>query len=115
MADAILSTGQVISIADGRLACDVGEVYEALNTLLDEDFMTHQLIRAADYVKPIILGHCPWVASLPPLEKGSTKDEVIQWVEEISRLHGPSHKIPDCSVGWRHKHPIAELMEMMDK
>lgn len=42
---------QLFSLADGRLSTEMGDVYEMLNHICDEDLMTHHLPVACDYVK----------------------------------------------------------------
>jgi hypothetical protein len=41
----------VFSITDGRLATDIDEVYNILNWIFDESFMTHHLPTAMDYLQ----------------------------------------------------------------
>jgi hypothetical protein len=113
MTDKTLTTGQIITLGDGRLACGIGEVYEALNGLLDDDLMTHQLPRAGRFVEPHVRVACPWVAVLPPLDLDAVPDAgkeeaVLGWVEQISAEHGPLHEVPDLSGQWIHFDPIDE-------
>jgi len=38
-----VSLKKAFSLLDGRLSTDIGDVYEMLNYIFDENFMTHQL------------------------------------------------------------------------
>ena len=38
-----VSLKKAFSILDGRLSTEIGDVYEMLNYIFDQDFMTHQL------------------------------------------------------------------------
>jgi hypothetical protein len=44
---------KAFSIIDGRLSTEIGDVYEMLNYIFDEDFMTHQLPAAMQRLKEI--------------------------------------------------------------
>lgn len=110
-----LSTGQVITLGDGRLACPIGEVYEACNGLLGDDLMTHQLVRAGYFLKPHVKEACPWVSNLPELDLAGVDDKetaVLAWVDEISAIHGETHEVPDLSDEWEKIDPIQELLDM---
>ena len=118
MSEQTLTTGQIITLGDGRLACDIGAVYEALNALLDDDLMTHQLLRAGRFVEPHVQAACPRVTDLPPLNLGGVEDEgaaVLAWVDQISAEHGPLHTVPDLSGQWVHLNPIDEAVAMVGK
>lgn len=113
-----LTTGQVISLGDGKLACDIGEVYQALNGLLDESLMTHQLPRAGRFAEPFIHEACPWVLDLPPLDLEGVKDKravVLAWVDQISAEHGELHEVPDLAGQWVHFDAIDEAVAMFGK
>lgn len=115
MAKATLTTGQVITIGDGRFACSVVEIYSALNTLLDDNLFTHQLPRGARHAEKTVIEACPWVTDLPKLDfnQQGTKEEIVRaWVASISAKVGDTHEIPDASEGWQEKNPVIELTEM---
>ena len=115
MTDMKLTTGQVITLGDGRLACPIGEVYEACNGLLGDDLMTHQLVRAGEFLKPHVQEACPWVTDLPELDLDGVDDKetvVLAWVDEISAAHGETHEVPDLSDEWEKIDPLQELVDM---
>lgn len=58
----MFSLGQMLSITDGHLMCQIDGVYEILNYLTDDDLYTHQLPRAAEVCKPYILQVYPQLA-----------------------------------------------------
>lgn len=115
----ILTTAQVITFGDGRLACTMDQVYQGLNALLDENLMTHQLPRAGDFVEPHVIESCPWVKDLPdmPPVEGLTRDlkgyAIDSWVAKISAQHGELHEVPDLSGLWIHLNPIDEIHAMV--
>lgn len=110
MSEMQLNTGQVITLGDGRLACDIGEVYEALNGLLDDNLMTHQLPRAGHFVAPHVIEACPWVAELPPLgdldKAYDLRGVVTAWVSLVSAEHGDTHRVPDLSGQWARRRRV---------
>lgn len=114
-----LTTGQVITFGDGRLACTMEQVYRGLNALLNEDLMTHQLPRAGDFVQSHIVEACPWVEDIPPMPPldglaSDLKNYAIQsWVDRISATNGELHEIPDLSGFWIHLDPIDEIHAMV--
>lgn len=118
MSTTTLTTGQVITLGDGRLACEIGQVYEALNGLLDDNLMTHQLPRAARFVEPQVREEFPWVADLPPLDLEGVDDAsaaVLAWVEQISVEHGPLHEMPDLSGQWVHFDAVDEAVAVFGR
>lgn len=112
-----LNTGQVITVATGRLACSMGEVYEALNGLTGDELMTHQLPRANDFAEPHVKEACPWVVDIgefPDLDEVSDKGAVVEsWLAKISEEHGDSHEVPDLSGFWIHFDPLDEIVAIM--
>jgi len=60
---------QLFSIADGRLSTNIGDVYEMLNHVCNDDLMTHHLPVAKEYVE-------------------SKKPKWLQEVKSLLLLHG---------------------------
>ena len=48
-----VSLKKAFSILDGRLSTEMGDVYEMLNYIFDQDFMTHQLPTAMRKLKEL--------------------------------------------------------------
>lgn len=116
MSEATLTTGEVITIAEGYLACDMEQIYNALNTLLGDSLMTHQLPRAASFVEPYLREDFDWLNDLPArpniegMDKEEIKTTILKWLSDISAEHGELHKVPDLSGQWIHLNPIDELI-----
>ena len=110
-----LTTGQVLTITTGKLACEMGEVYEALDGLTGDSLMTHQLPRASEYAKPHVEKACPWSTDVPALvlDESDREGSVKAWIAGISEEVGEVHEVPDLSEDWEARDPIAELVEMM--
>lgn len=121
MSDALLTTAQVISLGDGRLACDFDELSAAVNTLLDENITTIGLLAAGEYLEPYIEKACPWVRYLPPMPEldGMSTDDRVQavngWVNNISATHGETHNVPDPSAKWTKRTVIDDLNDMVER
>lgn len=111
-----LTTGQVLTITDGRVFCDIGEIYEALDGLTGDSLMTHQLPRAGEFAKPYVEEACPWVNDLPPLDLEGVEDKrgvIMEWLDDISEEHGEVHEVPDLSGYWISFDPLEELVAIM--
>ena len=48
-----VSLKKAFSLLDGRLSTNIGDVYEMLNFIFDDNFFTHQLPRAMDKLKEV--------------------------------------------------------------
>ena len=111
-----LTTGQVLTITDGRVFCDVGEIYEALDGLTGDSLMTHQLPRAGEFAKPYIEESCPWVNDIPPLDLEGVEDRraiIMEWLDGISGKYGEVHEVPDLSGYWISFDPVDELVAIL--
>ncbi|PPF38355.1 hypothetical protein [Pseudoclavibacter sp. AY1H1] len=54
----------VVTATSGRLACEIGQLYEVLDHVLDDSLMTHQLPAAARAASPILYRQFPWLEGL---------------------------------------------------
>lgn len=121
MANATLTTGQVISLGDGRLACDIGEVYEAVNLLLNENITTIGLLSAGKYLKPRIQAKFPWVKELPDLNVNDSMSNehrilvVRKWIKSISAQVGETHEVPDMSDNWIKRNILDDIVYLTEK
>lgn len=91
-----LTTGQVISIADGRMACDYNDLLAGLSLITGPEFLSNNgTVGTANFVKNDVLMYCPWVYNLPTLEiEGTDKESAVrEWVTYISTLYGGTHVI----------------------
>lgn len=121
MTNATLTTGQIISLGDGRLACDIGEVYTAVNLLLDENISTIGLLSAGEYLEPRIQAKFPWVKELPDLNINDNMSSehkalvVKKWVKSISEQVGETHEVPDMSDKWVKRSILDDIVYLMEK
>lgn len=49
----------VLSVSNGRLCCDIEEVYKILNFITGDNLFTHVLPRASKFARPLILNAYP--------------------------------------------------------
>jgi len=79
-----VSLKKAFSILDGRLSTEIGDVYEMLNYIFDENFMTHQLPTAMRRLKEINPG---WfergVFALDEIKRVIGTDDFKQMMETI--------------------------------
>lgn len=119
MSEQTLTTGEVISLGDGRLACPMSDAVQALNGLLNDDLMTHQLSRAVRYVQPYVVEACPWVQQIPPMPAIENKEPeeaaelLVGWVQLIAAQYGELHTIPDPSAQWERIDPLVEAQTIL--
>lgn len=121
MTNATLTTGQIISLGDGRLACDISEVYTAVDLLLDENISTVGLLSAGKYLKPRIQAEFPWVKELPDLNINDNMSSehralvVKKWVKSISEQVGEAHEVPDMSDKWVKRNILDDIVYFMER
>lgn len=113
-----LTTGQVISAATGILACEISELYEALNKLTGDDLMTHQLPDASRAVEQHLREHCPWVATIPEVPEFPAEAQpedkraiVLGWVDGISHQVAGAHELPSALHLWGTHDALEDLMD----
>jgi hypothetical protein len=108
--------GVVLSITHDKLLTEIGNVYEILNWMLDENLYTHQLPRAGKFCRPFLR------AQLPQLEEWDIYDAQVNtenWRGMLNKavtLFGETLEVekPPPSV-WTEKNPLDELAEMVGK
>jgi hypothetical protein len=106
--------GTVLSITDGHLFTDIGNVYKILNFMTGDDLFTHQLPRAMDECAPVIVKQYPHLSEFKtnPGTIKNFKDVLKQAIEkygnefEIEPLKNNEHKIID---------PITEARSMFSE
>ena len=119
--------GTVLSVTTGRLLAPegIGGLYDILNYCTGDQLFSHQLPRAADFVRPKLIELFPALGNvdtsqLDTLEKKDTltpkeyEMRVWTWLEtEIAALAlGKNLSIPCFSEGWISKNPIQELVQL---
>jgi len=125
----------VLTAYTGRLLCEMGELYEVLNYMHQDNLFTHQLPRASTEAEPYIYLACPNVDafngqtaldSLDSMMKARRGDltpmEVCQmWITGTrARLAEIGYPVPDMielepipQDDRAHRDPIAELEAMV--
>lgn len=117
----LLNTGQLVTVITGKLSCPMSEVYDAYNSILEENLFTHSLIRADDFVRPKVAKLYPWVESLNYPEKGPLQNNkeygitIKEWISSVSRKHGELHPVPVMSSEWKRIDPLEELAEITNR
>jgi len=110
-------TEVVISAFTGRmLTSDIGEIYEVLNYLLDDNLFTHQLPRAGRFVKPFILEQHPQLEEWEGYDEHINTENWKEYVEKAHDLFGETLELEPVPNGvWNYKDPIQEAEEMVGK
>lgn len=101
--------GAILSVTGEALMCPIGDVYEILNYMTDDNLFTHQLPRVARECRPVLLKQQPqlsaWVDDVTPENyKARLADAIKQFGEELSvePLAANEHEYID---------PMSELAE----
>lgn len=105
------SSGQIVSVVTGVMACEMDEIYLILNYMTGDDLYTHQLPRAATACEEYIKKQCKWADSVDTstLSPKTYKD----WIKKLNDTYGEWHDLEPLPVGiWQKKNPISELIEM---
>lgn len=114
-----LTIGQLISIGDGRLACDFDDVKAGLGDLLGDPYITEiGMLAAGDFVKPRLLEEFPWLANLPEMPDltDASKEErrkiVADWVDRIGDMYGTEHEVPFMGEDWDKRSIFDDLNDL---
>lgn len=112
---ATFTTGQLLTLATGRLACDISEVYAAINAVTGINPMTHQIGRIMTELKPGLLRAHPWLENVTPPDPNTDNIEqaTLTWVSEVTAEHGDTHIVPLLSDQVTHQDPLTELRDMV--
>lgn len=104
--------GAVLSITDGALLCNIGEVYEILNWMTGDNLMTHQLPRAARECQQPLLDQHPQLADVV-VPKLSGEDEYWAWLAEQAEVYGETLPVePLAAADHTAIDPLTELTMM---
>ena len=105
--------GDVLSVTTGRLLSrdGMGGIYNILNFMTQDNLFTHQLPRAMDECKPVILARYPELAD-------ETGDEVCpenigEYLVRKELQFGAKFMLEPLEAG-QHQvvHPVSELVDM---
>ena len=88
----------IISVATGILmpSCareGFDQLYQILNYMCDDDFMTHQLPRAADEVKPYLFEQFPWLNDVDMNYITENAERCQEIVDVLTAKHGATHEV----------------------
>ena len=110
---ATFTTGQLLTLATGRLACDISEVYSAINAVTGINPMTHQIGRIMTELKPGLLRVHPWLENVTPPDPNTDNIEqaTLTWVSEVTAEHGDTHIVPLLSDQVTYQDPLTELRD----
>ena len=114
-----LTIGQLISIGDGRLACDFQDVKVGMSDLLGDPYITEiGMLAASKFIQPRLLEEFPWLANLPEMPDltDASKEErrklVGNWVNYIGDMYGTEHEVPFMGEGWSNRSIIDDLNDL---
>lgn len=86
---------QLFTMADGRLTTDIGDVYEILNHVTDDNLMTHHLPVALEYLN---LKSPKWLQEVrrEPEDNNQDVGKEVKWphVSEWLDAHPKEYSIP---------------------
>lgn len=104
--------GDVLSITTDYLVSERGMegVYDILNFLTGDNLFTHQLPRASQEMRPVILKQHPNLEAIP--DANVTRDNWRGWLAEQVALFGPTLELSPAQ-GHEHERidPLSELAE----
>jgi hypothetical protein len=113
---------QVLNVMD-ILLTSMGDVYAVLNYMTGDDLYTHQLPRAARWVRPIIEEQHPWIVEelayvnkfpWDAMSRDHAKVVADLIATGVDDFYGEVTLTPRPDL-WSRQDPISELLEMTDK
>lgn len=108
------STEAVVTAYTGRMACGIGELYEILGFLLDDDLFTHQLPAASNAVKPHLEQQFPWLAEIELPSEGSDIHLFGEAIAAIVEERSDTLIIKRAPEGiWKRGNAIQDLADMI--
>lgn len=95
MATVTLTTAQALTLASGRLVCEITDVYTALNDVLGANVMTHEIPLALHRARPMVVSALPWsnTTRLSSHEAEFTLDDIADIISRCSEEHGATHTL----------------------
>lgn len=108
--------GTILSISHSRLLTNIGNVYEILNYMLDDNLFTHQLPRAGRFCQKFVIAEHPQLEEWNDFNEQITTENWKQYLEKAEAMFGKELEISKVPSGvWTYKEPVEELSEMVDK
>jgi hypothetical protein len=103
--------GTILSITDGHLLTDIGNVYKILDFMTGESNFTHQLPRVGRECRPVILAQHPELSSFDG--DGITPENARDVLDEAIKKYGNEFEIAPLE-NYKHVDAIAELGQLLD-
>lgn len=108
--------GTILSISHSRLLTSIGNVYEILNYMLDDNLFTHQLPRAGRFCQKFVIAEHPQLEQWDDFDEQITTENWKEYLEKAKSMFGEELEISKAPSGvWTYKKPVEELSEMVDK
>lgn len=116
--------GPILTIMHGPFMCEMGEVYDILNWVTDDNLMTHQLPRAGREVEPFLKQLYPDLVGLEvpewteidgwgELDSEDKEARITEWLDTVGEQVGATRDVPQMKP---EDHtmidPISELKMM---
>lgn len=119
------STGRLLTKARGPHDNGIGDLYEILNWMTGDNLFTHQLPRAGDACKPVLLAAFPELAkandALNLLDQGlemrESNEAIEHWLTQIQMIAPEIKETYDVPriAEWTHINPVLEAQTMVGK
>lgn len=119
-----VTTGRLLTEPKGDRDNGIGDLYELLNWMTDDELFTHQLPRAANECKPWLLRWFPELERYGSVEalagldmllvNHQGRDAIPAWLDGMAFIGGkPSYDVPRMPADdHERKHPYDELVAM---
>lgn len=106
-------TLDVVSASTGILVCELYDMYDVLNWMLNDSLMTHQMPNASRTVQPYLETQHPWLAELN-LPAGNIP-ELVRITEEILDEHGDTLTLerPE-NPEWVRRNGLTDMLQTAD-
>jgi hypothetical protein len=103
----------ILSVTTERLLSrrHMDGIYDILGYMTGDALMTHQLPRANDACKPVLLQQHPQLDSVAP-PPGIDAPDLMAWLANVEREYGETLPVRPVS-GWESRNPIEELCDMI--
>lgn len=108
--------GIVLSISHSKLLTEVGNVYEILNYMLDDNLFTHQLPRAGRFCQKFVVAEHPQLEKWDDFNEQITPENYKEYLEKAKAMFGEELEISKVPGGvWTYKEPVEEAQEHFAK
>jgi hypothetical protein len=107
------SLSDILSVTTERLLSrrHMDGIYDILGYMTGDSLMTHQLPRANDACKPVLLLQHPQLDGVAPPE-GIDAPDLMAWLANAEREYGETLPVRPVSA-WESRNPIEELCDMV--